>query len=160
MHGWLAKMRGTLLGNEELRSKVSAINPLVWLANFIVWHRESEKWGKLELHEKEERGIIVHQPDAVSFQSLVSTWVHRRSLSVDRRTLGGIRHDNPIVLIQAIRAIGAATVLVSFASHQIHMGPLERHTAAGPRHGRDHILAAPEPNGQWSEDYLSTMTQI
>ena len=47
----------------------------------------------------------MHQPDAVSFRSLASTWVHRRSLSVDQRALGRIRHDHPIVLIQAIGTI-------------------------------------------------------
>jgi hypothetical protein len=64
----------------------------------------------LELHEKEERGVIVHHRDAVFFQFLAFTWVHRKSLYVIRLALGGNRLDQPIVLMKAIRATGAIEV--------------------------------------------------
>jgi len=73
-------------------------------ASLVIWHRVWEKWEKLKLHGKEQRGIIVHQPDAVSFQSLASTWALRRSLS-EPVNFREIRHDQPIVAIRATLAI-------------------------------------------------------
>ena len=40
MHGWLAKMRGTLVGNEELRSKVSISVTLDYHIYLSYLHRE------------------------------------------------------------------------------------------------------------------------
>lgn len=57
------------------------------------------------MHEKEEK-VIVHRQDAVFVQFSAFTWVHRRRLD-----LGGIRLDQPIVLMKNIRATGAIEVI-------------------------------------------------
>jgi hypothetical protein len=60
------------------------------------------------MHEKEGK-VIAHHRDAVFVQFSAFTWVHRRSLSVI--PLGGIRLDQPIVLMKNIRATGAIEVI-------------------------------------------------
>ena len=119
---------------------------LIWLANFVICHRVWKKWKRLELYEKEKRGITVHHRDAVSFQYLAFTWVHQRSLSVIQLTLGGIRHDQSIVLMKATGAIKVAPVWNHPTSHRtLRVGPVEGRSAASPR--LDHTLVTPETNG-------------
>ena len=88
----------------------------------------------------------MHHRDAVSFQYLAFTWVHQGSLSVIQLALGGIRHDQFIVLMKAIGAIEVARVWNHPTSHRtLRVGPLEGRSAASPR--LDHTLATPETNG-------------
>ncbi|KAF7292314.1 hypothetical protein HMN09_01215100 [Mycena chlorophos] len=110
MHGWLAKMRGTLLGNEELRSKVGA------------------KLAKLCQHQHAAQGMR-EMRDAKSYKKIQSQ--RRKSKPPQRRDTGssalfGTLNPKPH---PTQRPVGKGTPMRSPAGHRaVGSPPPRRHS--------------------------------
>ena len=77
MHGWLAKWRGTLLGNEELRSKVNTFCPISaqWLTLILQGMREMREARAVRKRRAERDGKSHHASTGRSIFSIFSFYM-------------------------------------------------------------------------------------
>lgn len=113
MHGWLAKMRGTLLGNETLRSKVifdltpAFDNPI----SYLFLSRVCKKWITLEKSaNRSEKGGGVSEVVEVCSVSLVTERSHQRHQEMQVEGM----------LMEVADQIDWLHDLLRLGNHQIH----------------------------------------